>query len=113
MVLTNLAAAEALGDEIEDLTPFTVLADVELRQELPAEPCTAVAAHRYVKRAFSVDEPRDIRVQPFLLIVRTRHIVTVRLASDSASPTSSAGFSEFPAYSRIYRQRGIHCLATF
>src|SRR5207302_2413592 len=41
--------------------------------------------------------------QPFLLIVRTRRIVT---AGEESSPTSSAGYSEFPAYSQIYRQQG-------
>jgi hypothetical protein len=36
---------------------------------------------------------------PSLLIVRTRRIFTA-----GETPTSSAGYSEFPAYSQIYRQ---------
>ena len=44
----------------------------------------------------------NVAIQPFLLIVRTRHIVTVTSDSDG---TSSAGYSEFPAYSQIYRQQ--------
>ena len=50
------------------------------------------------RRIVSEDSPRRCAVEPFLLIVRTRHIVTVPPA---ASGTSSAGFSEFPAYSRV------------
>ena len=37
--------------------------------------------------------------QSFLLIVRTGHIVTATYVA------SSAGYSEFPAYSQIYRQQ--------
>ncbi len=40
----------------------------------------------------------DKLVQSFLLIVRTGRIVTTH--------RGSAGYSEFPAYGRIYRQRG-------
>ena len=40
------------------------------------------------------------RQRTSLLIVRTRHIVTAACAA------SSAGFSEFPANSQIYRQQG-------
>ena len=39
--------------------------------------------------------------QPFLLIVRTRHVVTmVNAASDATM--SSAGYSEFPAYGQMH-----------
>ena len=41
-----------------------------------------------------------MRQRTSLLIVRTRRIVTVACA------TSSAGYSEFPANSQIYRQQG-------
>jgi len=76
MVLTNLTAAEAADDEVENLTPFAVLADAELRYQLPAGPGACVPTDRYVKRTFSIDETRNICIQPFLLIVRTGWIFT-------------------------------------
>jgi hypothetical protein len=76
MVLTNLTTAEATGDEVEDLAPFAVLAHSELRYQFPTGPGACVPTDRYVKRTFSIDETRDIRIQPFLLIVRTGWIFT-------------------------------------
>ena len=81
MVLTNLTAAKATGDEIEDLTPFTVLAYAELRYQLPTGPGACVPTDCYVERTFSIDETRNIRIQPFLLIVRTGWIFTVHAHS--------------------------------
>jgi hypothetical protein len=62
-----------------------------------------------------IDETRNVRVQPFLLIVRTGWIFTAhaRPYVEGETRTSTTRYSEFPANSRIYRQRGIHCLATF
>ena len=77
MVLGDATAAQTPLDEVEDLTPFCVLADVELGNELPPESRPVVAANRNVKRTFSVNKTRDVCVQPFLLIVRTAWIVTV------------------------------------
>jgi hypothetical protein len=76
MVLTNLAAAEATGDEVEDLAPLAVLADPELWYQLPTGPGACIPTDRYVKRTFSINETRNIRIQPFLLIVRTGWIFT-------------------------------------
>ena len=42
------------------------------------------------------------RQRTSLLIVRTRRFVTA-----DVTPASSAGSSEFPAYSQIYRQHGL------
>jgi hypothetical protein len=64
-----------------------------------------------VRRLASEDSGR-FPVRPFLLIVRTGRLVTVRvfvtLASHSevlVPKNGSAGCSDFPAYGRIYRQR--------
>src|SRR5256714_12535987 len=54
--------------------------------------------------SFSVDVTRDVAIQPFLLIVRTRHVVTIVNAWSDVH-VSSAGCSEFPANSQIYRQQ--------
>src|SRR5438128_1024683 len=70
VVLPDATAAEPLLEEIQDLPPLRVLADVELRHELPTNSCARVPLHCYVKRAFAIDEACKIRIQPFLLIVR-------------------------------------------
>src|SRR5256714_4957955 len=87
---------------MENLSPVTVLADVELRNQLKPDATARIALHRDREAAFSVDVTRDIAIQPFLLIVRTRHVVTV---PPGVAGASSAGYSEFPAYSQIYRQQ--------
>jgi len=76
MVLTNLSAAKATGDEVKDLAPFEVLADPELRYQLPTGSGACVPTDRYVERTFSIDETRNVCIQPFLLIVRTGWIFT-------------------------------------
>jgi hypothetical protein len=78
MVLLDATTAKPLGDEIQDLTPFGVLTDVKLGHQLPAGFCAFVTTDRYVERTFSIDETREVRIQPFLLIVRTAWIVTAR-----------------------------------
>ena len=58
----------------------------------------------YREAPFSVyktDHPSTELVQPFLLIVRTRHVVTMVNALSDAT-MSSAGYSEFPAYSQMH-----------
>ena len=55
--------------------------------------------------SFSVDVTRDVAIQPFLLIVRTRHVVTTVKRPVGRLTMSSAGFSEFPAFGQIYRQQ--------
>ena len=108
----DVATAEPTLDYLEDLSPVAILADMELGNELKSNTTRRVSLHRDREASFSVDVPRDIAVQPFLLIVRTRHVVTiVNIRPDITM--SSAGFSEFPAYSQIYRQQGIYCLTTF
>src|SRR4051812_40198125 len=48
MVLPDVSAAQSGLEEIEDLSPFRILADVELRYELPTNSCTGVPLDRYV-----------------------------------------------------------------
>jgi len=50
---------------------------------------------------YETDHPATLLVESFLLIVRTRHVVTiVNVASDDTM--SSARYSEFPAYSQMH-----------
>ena len=96
----DVATAEPLAEYLEHLSPVTVLADMELRNELKPDTTRRVALHRDREASFSVDVPRDVAVQPFLLIVRTRHVVTIVNVRPDVT-MSSAGYSEFPAYSQI------------
>ena len=82
-VRPDAAAPEPFADQFEDLRPVAVLADMELRYELKPRPTTRVALHRDREAPFAVDVPCDVAIQPFLLIVRTRHVVTtVNVRSD-------------------------------
>jgi hypothetical protein len=49
---------------------------------------------------YKTDDPTTLLDQPFLLIVRTRHVVTMVNAPSDAT-MSSAGYSEFPAYGQM------------
>ena len=78
---SDRAAAKPLEQEVEDLSPFGVLAYVELRHQLKSSLGARVPLQRYMERAFAIDEASEIRIQPFLLIVRTGQIVTVHVAN--------------------------------
>ena len=96
----DVSASESTPDQLEHLSPVAVLADMELGDELITDATTRVALHRDREASFSVDVTRDVTVQPFLLIVRTRHVVTtVNVRPDVT--VSSAGCSEFPAFGQI------------
>jgi hypothetical protein len=56
MVLSDVAAAEPSAQEIEDLRALAVLADVELRDELPTGSRTRVPLQGHMERSFSVDK---------------------------------------------------------
>src|SRR6266436_3844475 len=71
-VRPDAAATEPRTDELENLGPVTVLADMELRYELKSDATGRVAFHRDREASFSVYITRDVAIQPFLLIVRTR-----------------------------------------
>ena len=75
-VRLDVATPEPRANQLQYLGPVTVLADVELRYELKPDAARAIALHRNRKASFSIDVTRDAAVQPFLLIVRTRHVVT-------------------------------------
>lgn len=61
---------------MENLSPVAVLADMKLRNQLKSDATGRIALHRDREAAFSVDVTRNVAIQPFLLIVRTRHVVT-------------------------------------
>jgi len=81
VVLPDRSATESRAEEVEDLPTLGILADVELRYELPTGSRTRVPLDRHMERAFTIDETSEIRIQPFLLIVRTGQIVTAHVAT--------------------------------
>jgi hypothetical protein len=115
-VLANPSAAEALLDEVEDLTPFCVLADVELWNQLPSQCGAGIPADRHMERSFSVDEARDVGIQPFLLIVRTGWIFTAHRRTISwwcDSERVPPDTRSFQHLAEFIDSAEIHCLATF
>jgi hypothetical protein len=72
----DVPATKTLSDQFQDLSTIAVLAHVNLRNELKPESTTCVALHRDGEASFSINVTRDVAIQPFLLIFRTRHVVT-------------------------------------
>ena len=64
------------------LSPVTVLADMKLWDQLIPATTRRVAVDGDCKAALAINVARDVAIQPFLLIVRTRHIFTVTLDPD-------------------------------
>src|SRR5262249_5008644 len=75
---------------------FGSLGHNELRKNLPAQLNNPAPLDRHGETTFSIDKANDSSdcFQPFLLIVRTQHVVTT-------FSVGSVGFSDFPANSRI------------
>ena len=76
--------------------------------DVVAVPARGVPLDTHTERAFTFDEARKEPAvalsasESFLLIVRTRHVFTiVNAASDGTM--SSAGYTDVPAYSRIFQ----------
>lgn len=108
-VHVHLAHAEELTQFMEALDARRALCHHEVMRDLISGPVAASARSVMLpnesdrEASFSVYEtsyPATELGQPFLLIVRTRHVVTtVNVRSDGT--VSSAGYSEFPAYSQM------------
>jgi hypothetical protein len=98
------STAKPTLDQVENLTTLGVLTDVELRNELPTGSRRRVPLNGDVKRTFSVDVARNVGIQPFLLIDRTRCVVTFHAPTLAVAGdvVSSSGYTVFPAFSRIY-----------
>ena len=76
-VRLDVATAEPVAYQLQYLSPVAVLADVELRNQLKPDAARPIPLHRYGKASFSVDVSRYVAIESFLLIVRTRHVVTI------------------------------------
>ncbi len=115
VVLSDRSTTNLPPYQVKNLESSDVLTDAELWDELPTATRTGVPLDRHMKTTFSVYKPRDIRVQPFLLIDRTCRIFTssgvhARSVCSGCITTFRKRVAQdstvFPAYSQVYRQRG-------
>src|SRR5829696_1247781 len=107
-VLDDLPTPEHPLEEFERRPGRRRLGDRELVLDLPAEEAPGIAHDRYREAAFAVDEADDPLLEPwpFLLIARTGRIVTAHGRTLLRGWTgSTAGYSGFPAYSRVESTR--------
>src|SRR5581483_2709622 len=70
------------SNQSQHLITFAVLAHVKLRHQLKSAPASLVAVDGNSETTFAIHIARNVAIQSFLLIVRTRHVVTVPAASD-------------------------------
>ena len=101
-VSIDRAAAEERLKQLERGSTPLALRDDEFRPDLPAEPHHGTPVDVHAEASFAVDEPSDpaFQPEPFLLIICTRHVVTI--LSAEADRMSSAGYSDVPAFSRMH-----------
>ncbi len=101
-VAVDRPAVEELLQELERRHAPLALRDDEFRPDLPAEPKRRTPVDVDAEAAFAVDETGDpaLKPEPFLLIICTRHVVTILPAE--ADGTSSAGYSDVPAYGQLH-----------
>ena len=96
------AAFKNLLSHLEELSSSPVLIHKKLRLDVVAEGMSRVPLYRDAPTALTLHDagqkPASLLCprQPFLLIVRTRHIFTVPPTWDG---TRSAGYTDVPAYS--------------
>ena len=108
-VQDDTSASETLLQLVQNMHASSSLHHREGRLNLPAELARAVAEDRNTEAALAVDEADDplLGSWPFLLIIRTRRIVTghettVLRWSDTAG---TARYSGFPANSQLHSRR--------
>jgi len=116
MVLPDPSTAEPLPDQVKYLPAFRILADVELWNELPTNPRPRIPLNGDVEWPFSVDVSRNVGIQPFLLIDRTRRFVTSHVgklsaASDIRVARDPRCFQQLAEFKDSNGQT--YCLATF
>jgi hypothetical protein len=111
-IAVDLSAPEVVLDRLKNMGASLSLHNREAWLELPTESDLSVPLNRTAEAAFTVDEADDPLLDPwpFLLIARTRRIVTAHVATvPTATDTiGTAGCSGFPAYSQLHSYRRRH-----
>jgi hypothetical protein len=108
-IAVDLSAPKVVLDLLKNVGASLSLNNRETRLQLPTESDLSVSLNRTAEAAFTVDEADDPLLDswPFLLIARTRrivtgHVATVPVATDMIG---TAGCSGFPAYSQLHSHR--------
>ena len=106
-VPVDRAAAEERLKQLERRSAPLALRDDEFGPDLPAQLHAGTSVDVHAEASFAVDEPSDpaFQPEPFLLIICTRHVVTILPAE--ADGMSSAGYSDVPAYGQLHPPH--HC----
>ncbi len=103
----HLSHSEELAQLLETLNAARVLRHDEVMRDLVSGRVAGSSRAAWLpheadrEASFSVyktDHPATELDQPFLLVFRTRHVVTVDIHSDAVS---SAGYTGFPAYGQM------------
>jgi hypothetical protein len=76
-VSPDIPAPQPIANEAEHLCSVIVLADMKFGNQLKTVPTGCVVLNRDGKATFAIDISSDVTIQPFLLIVRTLHIITI------------------------------------
>jgi hypothetical protein len=105
-VSVDFAAPEVVLDLIKNVGASFSLNNRKAWLELPTELDLPITLNRTAEAAFTVDEADDPLLDPwpFLLIARTRRIVTnhVHTIPRGADMIGTAGCSGIPAYSQLH-----------
>jgi len=105
----HTATSEEFLQLVQNLHAPFPLNDGKRRLDLPAESVSRIAEDRNAEAAFAVDEADDPLLDswPFLLIARTRQIVTnhVHTIPRGADMIGTAGYSGIPANSQLHSRR--------
>jgi hypothetical protein len=105
-VAIDFPAAEIVPDEIKDIRTLLSLHDREDWLQLPSQLHLPIPLDWTTEAAFTVDEADDPLLDswPFLLISRTRRIVTVHAPTipGGSDTNGTAGCSGVPAYSQLH-----------
>lgn len=108
-VSIEAAAAEVLSNDFERVNAALSLDNRETRLHLPSDPVRRIPIDRNTEAALAVDEADDPLLDswPFLLIARTRRIVTSHACTvlRGTDMTGTAGCSGVPAYSQLHSRR--------
>jgi hypothetical protein len=105
-IAIDLAAPEVILDQLKNLHAPLSLHDREDWLQLPSQPHSAIPLDWTAEAAFPVDEADDplLDTWPFLLIFRTRRIVTAHVPTipGGSDMPGTAGCSDVPAYSQLH-----------
>jgi hypothetical protein len=105
-VTVDLAAPKVLLNVLKNMGASLSLNNRKARLELPTKLDCSVPLNRTAEASFTVDKADDPLLDPwpFLLIARTRRIVTGHVATvpRATDMIGTAGCSGFPAYSQLH-----------